>query len=98
SLGLDRKKSQEQVMSVQSMKRSHSWTVGANALDEWGHWTHKGEYDAQCQIVACVHDHARWLNQADGRYYCSTCAHAINDACRRNGESTMCVLLAENDA
>ena len=73
------------------------WTVGADALDEWGQWSRKGEFDGQCQGVACIHHHACWLNEKDGRYYCSRCAHALNDACLRNGEPQVCFLLASND-
>jgi hypothetical protein len=52
--------------------------------------TRKGSFGGECFYVACKTGDARWYNKANVRYYCETCASAINAGCELLGEPQVC--------
>lgn len=56
------------------------------------HETRKGTFGGQCFHVTCRHSGADWFNQRNERYYCDSCARAINDDCAQQGVPASCEL------
>lgn len=52
--------------------------------------TRKGSFGSECFYVACKTNDARWYNKANVRYYCESCASAINKGCELLGEPLVC--------
>jgi hypothetical protein len=53
---------------------------------------HRGSFGGQCHQVTCMHSGSDWYNKNDDRYYCDSCAHALNDDCVQQGEPMVCTL------
>jgi len=52
----------------------------------------RGAFGGQCHHVTCAHTGADWFNKSNGRYYCDSCARAINEICLDQGELEFCEL------
>lgn len=52
--------------------------------------TRKGSFGSQCFHFTCNTADARWYNKLDVRYYCKSCAGAINAGCESRGEPLAC--------
>lgn len=50
----------------------------------------KGEKNGTCNVTDCGNSHAIHFNTGMNKYYCTSCARKINDACRQYGDPLLC--------